>query len=248
VDDEPAGGTGEWGLIDDPEVVAAATGGTDGAPSTPLLASFLALVDGAASRLLDHPIRPRVKVSAQGLLRGELDIVKIEVPAVLAAGLVIDRLVVRAEHVRVVPGLPPRLRAGPVGLRAFVSQENVDRWTRTARLPVKLHLTEEGVQLVTGLRGIRMSETLADLEVAGRFLRLSPKRMTIVGVSAPMAHLVRGYLPLPPLPRGARITQVTPSEGHLAVTLELAAIDEPLTPDIARRLRGLARVPIPGLG
>ena len=40
--------------------------------------------------------------------------------------------------VRVVPGLPPRLQAGPVGLRAYVSQDNVDRWTRTARLPMRL--------------------------------------------------------------------------------------------------------------
>ena len=186
-------------------------------------------------------------MSAQGLLRGELDVVKIEVPAVLAAGLVLDRLVVRAEHVRVAPGLPPRLQAGPVGLRAYVSQHNVDRWIRTARLPIRLTLTEDGVQLTTGLRGIRMSETLADLEVAGRFLRLAPKRMTIVGVPAPMARFFRGYLPLPPLPRGARITEVTPTDGHLVVTFVLDHVDEPLTPDIATRLRSLARLPIPGL-
>ena len=143
-----------WGLLDDPELVAAAVAATDEARTDPpLLASFLALVDDTASRIIDHPIRPRLKVTAQGLLRGELDVVKVEVPAVLAAGLVLDRVVIRAEQVRVVPGLPPRLQAGPVGLRAYVSQDNVDRWTRTARLPMRLALTEEGVQLTTGLRG-----------------------------------------------------------------------------------------------
>jgi hypothetical protein len=238
-----------WGLLDDPELVAAAVAATDHARTSdpPLLASFLALVDDTASRIVDHPIRPRVKLSAQGLLRGEVDVVKVEVPAVLAAGLVLDRVVVRAQRVRVVPGLPPRLRAGPVGLRAYVSQANVDRWTRTARLPMRLELTAEGVQLTTGLRGIRMSETLADLEVAGRFLRLSPKRVTIVGLSAPMARFFRGYLPLPPLPRGARITELRPSDGELEVTFQLDEIDEPLTPEIARRLRTLTRLPIPGL-
>jgi hypothetical protein len=214
----------------------------------PLLASFFALVDDTASRIVDHPIRPRIKVTAQGLLRGELDVVKVEVPAVFAAGLVLDRVVVRAEHVRVVPGLPPRLQAGPVGLRAYVSQDNVDRWVRTARLPIRLSLTEDGVQLTTGLRGIRMSETLTELEVAGRFLRLAPKRMIIVGVPAPMARFFRGYLPLPPLPRGARITDVTPGDGHLVVTFVLDHVDEVLTPDIARRLRALTHLPIPGLG
>jgi hypothetical protein len=172
----------------------------------------------------------------------------VEVPAVLAAGLVLDRLVVRAEHVRVVPGLPPRLQAHPVGLRAYVSQGNVDRWTRTARLPIRLALTEEGVLLTTGVRGFRMSETLADLEVAGRFLRLAPKRMTIVGLPAPLARFFRGYLPLPPLPKGARITEVHPGDGELAVTFQLERLDEPLTPDILRRLRAFTRLPIPGLG
>lgn len=78
----------------------------------PLVASLLALVDDAASRLLDHPIRPRVKVSPGGLLRGEVDVVKVTVPAVLAAGLVLDRIIVRAEHVRIAPGLPRACRPG----------------------------------------------------------------------------------------------------------------------------------------
>jgi hypothetical protein len=237
-----------WGLVDDPELVAAAAAASDGARhDPPLLASFLALIDSTASRIVDHPIRPRIKVSPQGLLRGELDVVKVEVPAVLAAGLVLDRVTVRAERVRVAPGFPPRLQAGPVGLRTWVCQEHVDRWTHTARLPIRLLLTEEGVLLTTGVGGFRMSETLADLEVAGRFLRLAPKRMTIVGLPAPMARFFRGYLPLPPMPKGARITQVTPGDGELVVTFELPNLDEPLTPDIARRLRALARLPLPGL-
>jgi hypothetical protein len=59
----------------------------------------------------------------------------------------------------------------------------------------------------------------------------------------------RDALPIsrPPLPKGARITEVTPGDGELVVTFELARVDEPLTPDIARRLRALARLPLPGL-
>jgi hypothetical protein len=175
-------------------------------------------------------------------------VVRLEVPAVLAAGLVLDRLILRAEHVRIAPGLPPRLHAGPVTLRACVSQDNVDRWTHTARLPIRLSLTEEGVMLTTGVRGFRMTETVTDLEVAGRFLRLSPKRMTVVGLPTTLVRFLRGYLPLPPLPKGARITDVRPGDGELAVTFALEHLDEPLTPDIARRLRSLTRLPIPGLG
>lgn len=247
---DPGGATpAPFGLIDDPDLLAAvAPTPEDYRDDPPLVASFLALIDATASRVIDHPIRPRIKASPSGMLRGELDLVQVEVPAVLAAGLVLDRIVVRAEHVRIVPGLPPRLQAGPIGLRAYVSQANVDRWTHTARLPMRLALTEEGVRLTTGVGGIKVSETLAELEVGGRFLRLAPTRMTIVGLPAPMVRFLRGYLPLPPLPKGARITDVRPGDGRLAVTFELESIDEPITPDIARRLRSLARLPIPGLG
>ncbi len=236
-----------FGLVDDPDVVAAAAQASDEARhEPPLIASLFALVDDAASRLLDHPIRPRVKLSPQGLLRGELDVVKLEIPAVLAAGLVLDRFVVRAERVRIAPGLPPRLHAGPVTLKACVSQGNVDRWTHFAHLPIRVALTEEGVMLTTGLRGFKMSETLADLEVAGRFLRLKPKRMTVVGLPTTLVRFFRGYLPLPLLPRGARITKVQPGDGELAVTFTLEHVDEPLTPDILKRLRQLTRLPLPG--
>lgn len=237
-----------WGLLVDPELVAAAAATADEVRhDPPLVASFLALVDDAASRIIDHPVRPRVKMTAAGMLRGELDVVKVTVPAVLAAGLVIDRLVVRSEHVRIAPGIPPRLQAGPVTLRAYVSQDNVDRWTRTAHLPIRLVLTEEGVLLTTGLGGFKMSETLADLEVSGRFLRLAPKRMTIVGLPTTLVRFVKGYLPLPPLPKGARIRDVRHDDGELAVTFALEHIDERITPDIARRLGSFARLPIPGL-
>lgn len=181
------------------------------------------------------------------MLRGEIDVLKVEIPAVLAAGLVLDRLVVRAERVRVAPGLPPRLKAGPVTLRAYVSQDKVDRWTRTSRLPIRLTLTEEGVLIATGVAGFTMTETLADLEVAGPFLRLVPKRMTIVGLPTTLVRFFRGYLPLPPLPRGARLTDVRHGPGNLAVTFTIEQVDEPITPDIARRLSQLTRLPIPRL-
>jgi hypothetical protein len=66
-------------------------------------------------------------------------------------------------------------------------------------------------------------------------------------VPTPLVQLLRGYLPLPPLPRGARITQVQPGDGELAVTFQIDELDEPITPDIARRLGLLTRLPLPGL-
>ncbi len=101
--------------------------------------------------------------------------------------------------------------------------------------------------LAAGLRGIRMGEVLADLEVAGAFLRLVPKRANIGGIPTPLVRFFRGYLPLPPL-RAARLVDVRPGDGELAVTFQIDELDEAITPDIAKRLRTLDALPIPGLG
>ena len=101
-------------------------------------------------------------------------------------------------------------------IKATVDQENVDRWTHATRLPFRLRLTPEGVVVSTGVAGIRVGEVEVDLTVAGPFLRLHPRRATIVGLPAPLVRVLRGYLPLPPLPRGAHLQRVEPGDGELA--------------------------------
>lgn len=208
---------------------------------------FVAFLDTVSESTLGRPLRPRLKVTAAGLLRGEIDLVKVELPAYAVAGLVIDRFIVRAEHVRIAPGIPPKLVAGPVGLRAVVSQDNVDRWTRDLRLPFRLRLTEEGVVTTTGFGGIRMTEILTDLDIVGGFLRLRPLKASLLGVPTPMVRFLRGYLPLPPLPRNAVLEAVDPSDGELMVTFRIDQFEQSLTPDVASRLRRLLRLPLPGL-
>jgi hypothetical protein len=217
-------------------------------PEPPSLVElFLGLWDAASAVVLDRPIVPRLKLTPAGLMRGEVDVVKVEIPGFAASGLVFDRFLVRAERVRMVPGFPPHIKAGPVGLKAVVSQENVDRWTRVSRLPVRLRLTPEGVVMTTGVRGIKMGRLLAELTVVGSFLQLRPRSASFLGMPAPLARFFRGYLPLPPLPKGARLRSVEPGDGELCVTLVIDEVDEAITPDVAKRLQRLIRLPIPGL-
>ncbi len=208
---------------------------------------FLGMLDVVSEATLGRPLKPRVKVSPAGLLRGEVDLVKVELPAYAVAGLVVDRFVVRAERVRVQPGLPPVLVAEPAQLQAWVSQENLDRWTRDLRLPFRLRLTDEGVVTTTGIGGIRVSEVLTTPDAVGGFLKLSPRRASLLGVPAPLARFLRGYLPLPPLPRGARLTAVDPREGEIGLTFRIDRFEQPLTPDVTSRLRQLLNLPLPGL-
>jgi hypothetical protein len=58
-----------------------------------------------------------------------------------------------------------------------------------------------------------------------------------------------GYLPLPPLPLGARITKVTPADGELTLWLALSDVDEALTAGVALRIaRRLRTIPANSLG
>jgi hypothetical protein len=207
----------------------------------------MALLDVMSEAAIGRPLRPQLKMSPAGLLRGEIDLVKIELPAYAVAGLVVDRFVVRAERVRVQPGLPPVLVAGPVGFKAVVSQDNVDRWTKDLRLPLRLTLTEEGVVTTTGLGGIRMGEVVTMPTVVGGFVQLQPTKASLLGMPTTLVRFLRGYLPLPPLPRSARLDDVEASDGELALSFRIEHFEQPLTPDVTERIRQLLNLPLPGL-
>jgi len=185
-------------------------------------------------------------VSAGGLARGEVDLVRLELPAMFAAGLVIDRVGVRAERVRISPGLPPHFKAGPVDLTATVTQDKVDRWTTAGHLPIRLVLCDDGVAVQAGVAGIRVGRVLTELDVSHGMLRLRPVQARVVGLSAPLVRFLRGYLPLPPLPRGAQLVEVTHADGELSARFRIDELDEPMTPDVARRIASMLRLRLPG--
>ncbi len=111
-------------------------------------------------------------------------------------------------------------------------------------LPVRLTLTPSGVHARTSLAGVSLSEVDCELEVRGPFLGLRPQRASMLGVPAPIVGMFRGYLPLPPLPMGARLQRVDPDHGRLTAWFSLDDVDEPLTPRVARVLQ---RRLLPGL-
>jgi hypothetical protein len=59
----------------------------------------------------------------------------------------------------------------------------------------------------------------------------------MLGMPAPLVPWLRGYLPLPALPAGARLTDVQTRAGEVAVFISLPPVDEALTPALARQLR-----------
>jgi hypothetical protein len=207
----------------------------DEAPSPADL--LIGLLDGTLSRVVRRPVKVRVKASPVSAMLGVLDVVVFELGELEMAGLEVERIVVHAENVRIQPGFPPRLRTGAIGFKATVIQDAVDHWTHRTHLPVRLQLTDEGVLVKTSVRGFSISEIATEVAVSGHLLALHPKRASFVGLPAPVVGILRGYLPLPPLPRGARLQKVDHEDGSVTAWFALDDIDQPLTPAIARRLR-----------
>jgi hypothetical protein len=198
---------------------------------------LIGLLDGTVSALARRPVKIRVKPTPLGVLTGRLDVVVIEVRELATHGLVVDRLVARVEQLRIEPGLPPRLKAGPIGFKATVVQDAVDGWTNWARLPARVVLTPEGIVVRTGLGGISFGEVATELTVSGPLLQLRPVRASMLGVPTPVLGFLRGYLPLPPLPLGAKLARVEPGDGEVTVWFDVDDVDEPLTPAIASGIR-----------
>jgi hypothetical protein len=198
---------------------------------------LIGLIDGTVSRWAKRPVKVRTKVTVAGLVRARVDVVVFELSGLRTTGLVIDRVVVRAEQVRVEPGLPAHLKAGPVGFKATVVQAAIDRWTKASRLPVRLVLTPDGVVARTGVRGVSLSEIHVDLDIVGHFIQMRPRRASMLGLETSLLGFLRGYLPLPPLPLGAKLRRVEHGDGTLTTWFDVPDVDEALTPDIALRLQ-----------
>lgn len=210
-----------------------------------LLAAQLA--DSAVTSIVGSPSRVRVRVSPAGVARGQIDGVRVAVGGVTVAGLAIDRVDVRARGVRLVPGLPPFVRAGDVQVGATVEQSDVDAWARSAALPVRFRFRRDGVAARAGIARVRLAEVVIDLVIDGRSLRLVPLRAEMLGVAVrnPSTDLLRVVLPLPPLPAGVRLLRLTPQEGSAQVWFSVP-LNQKLTPhalaDASKRLRGVLSV------
>lgn len=194
--------------------------------------------DTAASALAGRPARLRVVLSPGSALGGRLERVSVRVDGIEVSGLVLAHLAVDARRVVVVPGWPPRLRAGPVDVRATVAQDALDRWLRRTGAPLRLRLRADGLATRVGMGGMLLAEVRAGVEVDRGRLVVTPTRARVfgLGIGTP---LVRVPLPLPPLPRGTHVVELSLSDGEARIGVRIPVVDEPVDAD---RLRLLGRL------
>lgn len=93
--------------------------------------------DLVASAVLRRPTRVRVDASVRGLVAARAEAVSIAVEDVSVGALDLASVRVHASRVRVLPGLPPHLRTGPVVVRVTVTEESLRRWMRARSMPLE---------------------------------------------------------------------------------------------------------------
>ncbi len=209
------------------------------------------IVTEVARVIARRPVDVRLRPSVDGLVDGRLDEVQVDLQGIATTGLVIDRARVRSTRVGVRPGFPARLVADGLEVTGTVGEAAVNRWLRTDLGPFRIHLEPDGAVVRTSVAGLTVNEVSTELDVDGRWLRLRPRRASVLGVPTPMTRLFRGYLPLPALPAGARLGRVEHGDGEISVTVDLGSLDEPidlgLTSRLVRRIR-LTELDAPAAG
>jgi len=203
-------------------------------PTAGDLARWLgAASDAAASAAAGRPVGLRIGLSPGGVCSGQIGRIRATVDDVDFGGLMVARLAIDARDARLVPAWPPRLRTGPVRIRADVHQGALDTWTRSAELPVRLRLRADGLAVRTGLAGVRLAEVRAAVEIDRGLPVVTPSRGEVLGIGLP-APAVRFRLPIPALPRSTRLVALDVGEGRGTVELEVPSLDEPIDGELIR--------------
>ncbi len=197
------------------------------------------LLDKLATRLTGLPVQVRFSLSPS-LLLGRLPRGRIVISGARAGGLFLQEVDVRIKGLALVPSWPPRIRVAHVEARIHLDQRSLDSWSKSVGLPVRLRLRPGRVVARTGIAGLRLSEADMDVQLEDRTLRLVPRRINVLGMETSGSRLGRITLPLPQLPRDARIESLEPEESALRARLSVDNLDEELTKERIQAIRKMA--------
>jgi hypothetical protein len=194
-------------------------------------------IDQLIGSYLKQPVRVGWEGGTADTLRGSFDSPSIEFAGLATAWLPLERVVVKAAHASLVPGVPARLEVEGSEVEITLGQAELDKWLSRFELPFRLALGAKGMTLHTEIAGFPIGELEARLEVVGGWFVLSPRRASILGVPGYVSSLFRTYLPVPPLSRDTRLIDVGHRQGELRLSFEVGDLVEDITPGLVARLQ-----------
>ncbi|MDP1818993.1 MAG: LmeA family phospholipid-binding protein [Acidimicrobiales bacterium] len=160
---------------------------------------------------------------------------------VVVSGLRLHRVTVRVADIASRPGMPLALRAGRITVGATLTEPDVNAWLADAHLPVRLRFSADGIQARTGMGGLALGTADVKVSLDAGVLHLSSRRVAVLGIGLSTAALPPTRLPLPPLPRSARLTGLRTEGGRVTARLSLPATTVPIGRATLREGIALAR-------
>lgn len=167
--------------------------------------------------------------------------VRLRARGVLINGLRIDKVDVRAQDVAIGRGRPIAVRARTIVARVRLTEADVNWWLTTAHLPLRLRFTDDGIRARAGLAGVALGSMDVTVALEGGLLRLTPQRVAVLGIGLSTGGFPTTPLPLPPLPRSARLTGIVTAARAVTVTLQLPGGSWEVGPNGVRELLKVAR-------
>lgn len=162
---------------------------------------------------------------------------ELEFSGLATAWLDLRRVLWRAQEVRFVPGMPATIEVSGPRVEIAVDKGDLTRWLKRFELPYRVELTDQAIVVHTELAGFPVAELEAQLEVAGGWFVLQPRRASVLGVPNYVASLFRTYLPIPPLSGDTRLESIRHEPELLRMTFALPDFEERVTPGLLPRLQ-----------
>ncbi len=200
---------------------------------------MISFLNKIASRLVKVPVQIQLDLNL-GLFIGRLSKAQITMSGVRVNGLLLKEVKIEIDKASLVPSWPLRLKVKRLEAHVHLDQSSLDAWSKSAGLPVRLRLRPGRVVARTGIAGLRLSEADMDVKLEDRVLRLVPRRINVLGMEASGGRLGRIALPLPKLPRDARLESLEPQDSALRARIAVDNLDEEVTKERLKEIKKMA--------
>ncbi|WP_058857003.1 hypothetical protein [Nocardia jinanensis] len=134
----------------------------------------------------------------------------------------VEEVTVISHEVRLVPGMPTRVRAGRVDIEGTVGLDAVVDWLANRQHEWELSVTELG--LVRAVHRRKRITAELDASVTDDVLKLQVRRATWSGLPVPRRWRTLSPIPMGELPRGARVRWAVRDGAQVRFRIELAPV------------------------
>lgn len=204
------------------------------------------LVTAAARRLTGLALDVAVAPTLRAARHARIGLVTVGAKDLDIGGLRLADVQIKAADVGLRLGRPVRLVTGTVDISVRIVQADMDRWSRRLGLPARLVMRPGRLVARLGVAGIRLGQIEMGVTASEGGIRLSPQRISGLGIDLRTQDELDIEIPLPVLPVSVSITRTDWDDGQGIVELHAPEAAIPVAGEDLRRLRAsLSRPPAP---